>query len=114
MGRAFALAVAVLALAAPALAAAGTPHHRARAPPAPEHPQPRPARPALVLGLALVLQPRRHPGERAAGLSAARLPARADGLERVAGATRNRRQAGVACLAARRGRRLRRRLPDRP
>ena len=39
-------------------------------------PQPRPARAALVLGLALVLQPGRHLHERAARLSAARLPAR--------------------------------------
>ena len=38
--------------------------------------QPRPARAALVLGLALVLQPRRRLHERAARLPAARLPAR--------------------------------------
>ena len=39
-------------------------------------PQPRPARAALVLGLALVLQPRANLHERAARLPAARLPAR--------------------------------------
>ena len=55
--------------------------------------QPRPARPALVHRLALVLQPRRHLHERAAGLPAAPLPARPHGLEHVARAARHRRGA---------------------
>ena len=50
--------------------------------PAPQHPQPRPARPAVVLGLALVLQRRRHLHERSARVSPARLPAAARDLDR--------------------------------
>ena len=47
--------------------------------------EPRPARAALLLGLALVLQPRRHLHERAARLSAALVPPRPDDLDRLAG-----------------------------
>ena len=67
---------------------------RARRPaPAAQPAQPRPARAALVHRLALVLQPRRHLHERAAGLPAAPLPARPHGLEHVARAARHRRRA---------------------
>ena len=67
---------------------------RARRPaPAAQPAQPRPARAALVHRLALVLQPRRHLHERAAGLPAAALPARPHGLEHVARAARHRRRA---------------------
>ena len=60
---------------------------RARRPPPPaQRAEPRPARPALVLGLALVLQPRRHLHERAARVPADALPARAHGLGRAGAA----------------------------
>ena len=83
-----------------------------RSPPSAQRPEPRPARAALVLGLALVLQPRRHLHERAARLSADALPPRADGLVRLA------RRAGrfsrrLADLAARRRHGLPGRVPHR-
>ena len=55
-----------------------------RPPPAAQPPEPRPARAALVLGLALVLQPGRHLHERAARVPADGLPPGAHGLGRVA------------------------------
>src|SRR5204863_10211897 len=78
------------------------PRRARRLPEAADDAQPRPRRAALVLGLALVLQPRRHLHGGAAGLSADGLPARTDGLGRVArwaGA----RTVRVAGLAARLG-----------
>ena len=78
---------------------------RARRPaPAALAAQPRPARAALVLGLALVLQPRRHLHERAARLPAARLPARPHGLDRrgADGSRRRRRPSGRSGCSPRR------------
>ena len=66
--------------------------------------QSRPARAAVVLGLALVLQPREHLHERPARLSAARLPARTLHLDRRARHARARSAPALeACGAARRG-----------
>ncbi len=48
---------------------------------------PRPARAAVVLGVARVLQPRSHLRLHAAGVPAARLPARADAAARARGAS---------------------------
>ena len=64
--------------------------------------------------LALVLQPRRHLHQRPAGLPAAALPARADGLERVARAAGHRRGPGLADLAAGGRDGLHGRFPRRP
>ena len=76
---------------------------RPRRPAPPADPaQPRPARAALVQWLALVLQPRRHLHQRAARLPADALPARANGLERLARAPRDRLGPGLADLGARR------------
>ena len=64
--------------------------------------------------LALVLQPRRHLHQRAARLPADALPARANGLERVARAPRHRLGPGLADLGARGRDGVHGRLPHRP
>ena len=74
----------------------------------------RPARAALVRRLACVLQPRRGVPERAARRPAARLPARAHGVDRLpATAAAGRQRARLARLGARRRDALPRRLPRR-
>ena len=89
------------------------PDRARRLPQAADDAEPRPRRAALVLGLAVVLQPRRHLHGRPARVSADGLPARADGLVGVARRARAR-AAGVAGLAARLGDGLPRRVPHRP
>ena len=76
--------------------------------------EPRPRRAALVLGLALVLQPRPHLHERAARLPAPPLSARAHALDRRPRPAAAALAAALAGLAARGGDGLPRRLPGRP
>src|SRR5581483_10609621 len=71
-------------------------------------------RPAVVLGLALVLQPRAHLRQRLARLPGARLPAPANDLDRDQGPAAPGLPAGVAGLGARGGDGLRRRVQGRP
>ena len=89
------------------------PDRARRLPEAADDAEPRPRRAALVLGLALVLQPRGHLHGRAARVSADGVPAREDGLVGLARWARAR-ASGVAGLAARIGDGLPRRIPPRP
>ena len=89
------------------------PDRARRLPEAADDAEPRPRRAALVLGVALVLQPRGHLHGRAARVSADGVPAREDGLVGLARWARAR-APGVAGLAARVGDGLPRRIPHRP
>ncbi len=91
----------------------GIPARARRLPPAVLAAQPRPARPAVLLDLAALLQRRRHLHERSARVPAARLPARAHGLDRFPGPARGGRPAALAGLGPGGGDRLPRRVQDR-
>ena len=90
-------------------AGADLPARPVRLPPACADRPPRPARPALVRDLAVLLQPRRDRGLGPARLPAARLPAGADALDRLA-----RRRRGPAPIdAGRAGSAIAAIVPDR-
>ena len=81
--------------------------------PAAQPPQPRPARAAVVLRLALVLQPRPDLHQRAARLPGSRLPARTHALDRHPRPAAAHLSPALAGVAARRGDRLHVRLQGR-